>query len=238
MSIGFRPKGGDGPNYSPQRDLAYITPTILAKAMDALDESCWTAKQRDYFDSVGLTGAAIGEAIDKLAESQRFFVEAVDVQDHVAALKAAGFVDCDPRAQDVVMAAIGNAVTAAWFHAVREVTRMGEVPFSAEGTSLYMANAKWIASKLGAVELPPHAQLLADKEHLNTVAVHNGLRISMQSEAMQRLRAENARLLAAATAAKTTAGELNTQLNELKTEGLWARIRRWWRDTSTPRTGF
>lgn len=259
MPMGFRPQGSDGPIYSPQRDLAYITPTILRSAMERLDPTNWTAQQRAYFDAVGLSGEELGTAIDKLAESQRFFVESADVMDYLEALRHGGFAFCVPVAQDVVLAAIGQAVVAAWFHAVREVTRLGDVPFTAEGTSQYMANARWIAQKLGVRPLEPAEQLLADKEELNTIVIHNGLRISMQAEEMGRLRHELARRRSEHTEAAQAAERMRldiTRLHESKmtlqgkldivevelatrrSEGLWARIRRWWRDTSSPRTGF
>lgn len=259
MPMGFRPQGGDGPMYSPQRDLAYITPTIMQGAMARLDEQNWTANQREYFESVGLTAQALGQAVEALAESQRFFVEASDTLDYLEALRHGGFTLCAPVAQDVVLAAVGQALVAAWFHGVREVTRLGDVPFSAEGTSMYMAYAKWVAERLGVRPLEPHAQLLADKEELNIVAIHNGLRISLQAQELGRRRNEIARCRSERTEAAQTAEQLRLELAQAieqltrlrsklevaeieliqrRSEGLWARIRRWWRDTSNPVNGF
>ena len=36
-NIGYRPKGDSGPLYNPERDYAYITPTLMRQAIEKLD---------------------------------------------------------------------------------------------------------------------------------------------------------------------------------------------------------
>ncbi|NDE17625.1 hypothetical protein EBZ80_22135, partial [bacterium] len=48
-SIGYRQKGDSGPLYNPERDYAYITPTLMVRAIENLDFAARTDEAADWY---------------------------------------------------------------------------------------------------------------------------------------------------------------------------------------------
>jgi hypothetical protein len=124
--IGYRRKGDTGPLYHPERDYAYITPTLMRAAIERLEANepeewyAWRQEQK-------ITQEEILRIAEALAEAQRDFVNAADpVSSFDAALQRHGFLDCRFVVRQYLFAALGEICCAAWFHAVREVSVMGE----------------------------------------------------------------------------------------------------------------
>lgn len=124
--IGYRRKGDSGPLYNPERDYAYITPTLMRQAIERLDanddadRSRWRAEHN-------ITDAEIVAVAEALAEAQRDFVNAADpVSSFDAALNRHNFFSLRYVVRQYLWAAIGEVFCAAWFTAVREVSVVGQ----------------------------------------------------------------------------------------------------------------
>lgn len=124
--IGYRHKGAAGPMYNPERDYAYITPTLMRIAIERLElnESpnvkAWREKEE-------ITPAEVCDAVTAFANAQRDFVNAADpVLSFEQALMRHNFYDCRSVVRQFVFATLGEVFCAAWFVAVREVSLVGE----------------------------------------------------------------------------------------------------------------
>jgi len=102
MTINFRRQGENGPMYNPERDYAYITPSLLCTAInnfDAQEPPPGCTKE----DVVGITSA--------LAKAQRNFVNAAaPVASLHDALQKHGFYDFPVALQQALFAAIGEVI--------------------------------------------------------------------------------------------------------------------------------
>lgn len=126
MSIGYRPKGGDGPLYHPERDYAYITPTLMRSAIEKLDAQDLPAEIKSWKQDNNITEAEIVAAAESLARAQRDFVNASDpVESLEHALLRRDFYDSRLCVRQFLLATIGEVFCAAWFTAVREVSKIG-----------------------------------------------------------------------------------------------------------------
>jgi hypothetical protein len=124
--IGYRRKGDSTPMYNPERDYAYITPTLMRQAIETLDanndadRARWRAEQN-------ITDQEVVDIAVALAEAQRDFINAADpVASFDAALNRRNFFNFRYGVRQYLWAAIGEVFCAAWFLAVREVSVVGE----------------------------------------------------------------------------------------------------------------
>jgi hypothetical protein len=125
--IGFRPKGETGPVYHPDRDYAYITPTLMRMAIARLDMKNLPPEAEMWRREQNITDAEVGEAADALARAQRDFVTAADpVADFDLALARRDFHVMRYAVRQFLFSAIGEVFCAAWFKAVRDVSNIGE----------------------------------------------------------------------------------------------------------------
>lgn len=124
--IGYRRKGDSGPLYNPERDYAYITPTLMRQAIEKLDANDDT--DRAYWRSEqNITETEIVGIAEALAAAQRDFVNAGDpVANFESALNRHNFYNFRYCVRQYLWAAIGEVFCAAWFTAVREVSVVGE----------------------------------------------------------------------------------------------------------------
>lgn len=126
MSIGYRPKGSDGPLYNPDRDYAYITPTLMRSAIEKLDAGDISDELKLWKQENGITETEIVTLADALSRAQRDFVNAADpVESFEQALRRRDFYDVRLPVRQFLFATIGEMFCAAWFIAVREVSKIG-----------------------------------------------------------------------------------------------------------------
>lgn len=141
-SIGYKKKGDSGPLYNPERDYAYITPTLMRVAIENLDK----AIQDNAADDI--SAEEIVRISECLAEAQRDFVNAADpVSSFEQALRRHGFYDFRPSVQRLLFASIGEVFCAAWFTAVREVSLVGEESPAGEDMARFTATVRAFASR-------------------------------------------------------------------------------------------
>jgi hypothetical protein len=195
--IGYRRKGDSGPLYSPERDYAYITPTLMRQAIEKLDanddvdRSRWRAEQN-------ITEAEIVAIAEALAEAQRDFVNAGDpVSSFDAALNRHGFYNLRYCVRQYLWAAVGEVFCAAWFMAVREVSVVGEESPAQTDMARFTAAVREFANKNKS--LTYDASFMAEHlRMLNDVMVgrEKDLLAAYKNRAAEvtSLKAENARL--------------------------------------------
>lgn len=141
-SIGYKKKGDNGPLYNPERDYAYITPTLMRVAIENLDKAIQDKNTDD------ITPEEIIRVAECLASAQRDFVNAADpVSSFEQALRRHGFYDFRPCVQRLLFASIGEVCCAAWFTAVREVSNVGEESPAGEDMARFTAVVREFASK-------------------------------------------------------------------------------------------
>lgn len=161
-SIGYKKKGDSGPLYNPERDYAYITPTLMRVAVENLD----TAIKDQNTD--GITPEEIIRIAECLADAQRDFVNAADpVNSFEQALRRHGFYDFRPCVQRLLFASIGEVCCAAWFQAVREVSVVGEESPAGEDMARFTATVRAFASRnqkpwYDAPHMAEHLRMLND----------------------------------------------------------------------------
>jgi hypothetical protein len=145
--IGYRRKGDFGPMYNPERDYAYITPTLMRQAIEKLDanddvdRSRWRAEQN-------ITDQEIVTIAEALAEAQRNFVNAAEpVTSFDTALSRHSFFDFRYCVRQYLWAAIGEVFCAAWFSAVREVSVVGQESPAQTDMARFVAAVREFANK-------------------------------------------------------------------------------------------
>jgi hypothetical protein len=140
MTIGYRPKGESGPAYHPDRDLAYVTPTLMAAAIASMESDTAAPDEQAWKKENNIAAEEIAAAADALARAQRDFVNAADpVTSFTHALDRRDFLDIRYPVRQFLFAAIGQTFCAAWFTAVREVSRVNEESPAARGIADFIA---------------------------------------------------------------------------------------------------
>lgn len=141
-NIGYKKKDGAGPLYNPERDYAYITPTLMRIAIEKLDSDIKNPAIGD------ITADEVIRIAECLADAQRDFVNAADpVASFELALRRHGFFDFRPCVQQLLFASIGEVFCAAWFKAVREVSLVGEDSPASEDMARFTATVREFASQ-------------------------------------------------------------------------------------------
>jgi hypothetical protein len=112
--------------YNPERDYAYITPTLMRIAIERL-EANEPQENVDWRKDQHITSEDLNNAVTALANAQRDFVNAADpVSSFEQALLRHDFYSYKPAVRQYIFAALGEVCFAAWFAAVREVSMVGE----------------------------------------------------------------------------------------------------------------
>jgi hypothetical protein len=151
MAIGYRQKDTAGPLYHPERDYAYITPTLLRQAIENMEQPA-AEEMRAWQDKEQITVAEIVAVTTALAEAQRDFVNAADpVKNLEQALQRRGFYDVRLPARLSLFAHIGEVVVGAWFLAVREVTAVGEESPAQNEMCRFSSTVREFAAQKGAL---------------------------------------------------------------------------------------
>jgi hypothetical protein len=124
--IGYRKKGETGVMYNPERDYAYITPTLMRIAIDNLELND-SPEVKAWREKEDVSTTAVVAAVTAIAKAQRDFVNSADpVNSFEQALGRHDFYNCSYPVRQYVLASIGEIFCAAWFTAVREVSMVGE----------------------------------------------------------------------------------------------------------------
>lgn len=112
--------------YHPERDFAYITPTLMRQAIDNMSAPP-NPEIEEWKKQNNITEADIITAAEALADAQRDFVSTADpVTSLHQALHRRDYFALPVPVRLLLQAMIGEVMTGAWFKAVREVSIKGE----------------------------------------------------------------------------------------------------------------
>ncbi len=149
-SIGYRQKGDSGPLYNPERDYAYITPTLMIRAIENLDPAARTDEAANWYAEHNISQDEIVKIAEALAAAQRDFVNGADpVRTFDQALNRRDFFAFSYPVRLALFAAIGEVFCAAWFKGVREVSVIGEESPAASGMARFSATVVEFAARNG-----------------------------------------------------------------------------------------
>jgi len=150
-SIGYRQKGDNGPMYNPDRDYAYITPTLMTRAIENLDLAALSPEATEWYEKHNIKETDVVKIAEALAAAQRDFVNAADpVTSFEQALARRNFVEFSYPLRQVLFAAIGEVCCAAWFLAVREVSVIGEESPAQTNMARFSSAVRVFAEATGA----------------------------------------------------------------------------------------
>lgn len=145
--IGYRLKSDSGPMYNPERDYAYITPTLMRQAIEKLDANDDVDRSR-WRSEQNITEAEIASIAEALASAQRDFVNGADpVMSFDAALNRHNFFNFRYCVRQYLWAAVGEIFCAAWFTAVREVSIVGQESPAQTDMARFVAAVREFANK-------------------------------------------------------------------------------------------
>lgn len=155
MTIGYKNRGDNGPLYHPERDYAYITPTLMKQAIENL-EAPLAADAKKWKDDNDITEAEVVAAAEALADAQRDFVNAADpVTSLEQALNRRGWMTLRYPVRQYVLATIGEVILGAWFKAVREVSQVGEHSPAENEMCRFSSAVREFVARTGAPTIDP-----------------------------------------------------------------------------------
>lgn len=184
--IGYRLRGSDGPMYNPERDYAYITPTLMRLAVEktANDNSEEIKSWREQHE---ITTEEVVRLSEALARAQRDFINANDpVPTFEHALGRHEFYNHRFCVRQLLFASIGEVCCAAWFKAVREVSLVGEESPAQVDMARFTATVREFALRSDVATYNPNhrAELLQFKNDVLQT------RINALGEQIQKLQQE------------------------------------------------
>lgn len=175
-SIGYRQKGDSGPLYNPERDYAYITPTLMTRAIENLDRAALSPEALAWYDQNKITDADVIKIASALAAAQRDFVNGADpVSSFERALARHGFVEFSYPLRQALFAAIGEVCCAAWFLAVREVSVVGEESPAQTNMARFVSAVRVFAARHGAPTYD--AEFAADQMRMHNDVLQTRLQV-------------------------------------------------------------
>lgn len=213
--IGYKPRGADGPMYNPERDYAYITPTLMSFAIAHMD-GAESEEIKRWKTQHEITTDELARVATALARAQRDFVNANDpVPTLEHALGRHEFYNERYCARQLLFASIGEVFCGAWFKAVREVSIVGEESPAQNEMARFSATVRDFVASTGFPAPNPNSRaevLQFQNDVLQT-------RINELGQTLHKMRAEletcRARLTPTAAPAPQTA------------KG-WRRLFSWW----------
>lgn len=214
-AIGYKPRGTDGPMYNPERDYAYITPTLMSFAIANMD-SVNSEELRRWKEQNEITADELARTATALARAQRDFVNANDPTPTLEhALGRHEFYNERYCARQFLFASIGEVFCGAWFKAVREVSIVGEESPAQNEMARFAATVRDFVSSTGFHAPNPDSRaevLQFQNDVLQT-------RINELGQTLQKMRAELEVCRASLTAPAAPVPQ--------KAKG-WRRLFSWW----------
>lgn len=164
----IRPRGGDGPVYSPQRDLAYIYAPAMREAITALDEVNWSEPIRELVSKLGITEDDIGEAVRRLTEAHAHFVNDPEVQTPNDALNKTGWYDLPAACRYLIYGRLGEVMLGGFFVALRDTSRLADESAQSREIAEFIAAGREVMERSSgaAPRRPDESQLLTEVRKL------------------------------------------------------------------------
>lgn len=109
--------------YNPDRDLAYCTPPLIARAIRGLDPDRQEPWVKYFLDSEHITPDDLVEGARVMAEYTSNTLCDPQYKQPFEALEAAGFFRLPEAVQHIICAKLGQVFLSAFFVSIRDVTR-------------------------------------------------------------------------------------------------------------------
>lgn len=185
--IGYRKKGDSGPLYNPERDYAYVTPTLMVTAIENMDSQAVGQEEIAWRQANKIMAEDVVKVAEAVADAQRDFVNSADpVKSLTQALARHGFYDLRFPVRQLFFAAIGEVFLGAWFKAVREVSCVSEESPASTDMARFAATVREFVRREGG--LAYNVNYMA--EHLKMYSDVLQSRINDLYKETQRLRDE------------------------------------------------
>lgn len=226
-ATGIRPKGSDGPMYHPERDLAYITPTLMANAIGTLVLDSMRPELQAFAKSSCISQESLNTAVESFAKAQQLYVSTTDrVESAKEALEMTGFYQLPLSLRMLLMAALGETVAGAWFVAVRDVTRTDQDSPAITQMAEMLAAAKAVAR----LHVDP-----VEPDELMTKIAELELKVSNRDGWLQEARTRNTVLASVTDSMSREYEQLKAERRKLHERiGWWLtrpfllRVKHWW----------
>lgn len=140
----IRPRNGDGPAYSPQRDLAWIYAPAMREALQALDQVRWTDEMAALIQKLGITEEDISVAVATLVDAHRYIVNHADVATPVQALETAGWYRSKPEARYLIYGRLGEVLFGGFFLALRDTSEFCKESSQAKEIAEFIAAGRLV----------------------------------------------------------------------------------------------
>jgi hypothetical protein len=112
----------------PQYNLRFFFPHLVQEALKGLNKDSWEDWYRPYCEAHKLTEDDLAAAWKGYAAYAQSCLDSPDQDGPLDALMVSGFTSCRPEAQLIVLAKIGQLLTASLWFPLREGTHLGETP--------------------------------------------------------------------------------------------------------------
>jgi hypothetical protein len=121
--------GPDGRTYrfDGRFNLRTLFPAVVEQALNGLLENTWEPWYGNYLRSQGVTPDQLVKTWECFGQYASYCLEGLDQKNCKEALDDAGFLRCPEPARLVVLAKIGQLMTATMWLALREGTHVGEI---------------------------------------------------------------------------------------------------------------
>jgi len=146
--VNVRPKGGNEPLYSPQRDLAYIYAPAMKEAIRALDRDQWTETFKILITRLQLTEADISAAVGCIVEAHKLFVNVPTIKTAEDALVQAGWYECHFGARYLIYGRLGEVILGGFFLALRDVSPYADESAQQHQIADFIAEGVGVANRL------------------------------------------------------------------------------------------
>lgn len=149
MPLQMRPKDGSLQYfYSPNRDTAHITPTLIGRAIWGISEANREPWFRDYLEYRGITDDDVCVIAKAAADYIVKTNEDVNLTNAYEALQAAGWFNASEPAQTIFLAKLGQLVLTSYFQARREaISQLTDQSFSIPGVQAMVAEAERVIAQ-------------------------------------------------------------------------------------------
>lgn len=201
----LRPAHGDGPAYSPQRDLAYVYAPAMREALRALDQEHWSDELAAVVQTLGCNEEDISAAVIALLEAHKQFVNVAGIASANDALIRANWYDQHPGARYLIYGRLGEVMLGGFFLALRDVSKIADESAQQREIAEFIAEGRKVAGLLDPSEeidwqmaadviKEDHGltqmALVAAQRRCDDVAAHSTATIQAMGDTIERYRNE------------------------------------------------
>jgi hypothetical protein len=177
----IRPKNGTGPQYSPQRDLAWIYAPAMREAVRALDQVNWSDDIQRICKQCNVTEEDITLAVGKLTEAHRYMVNHPDVEQPVDALDKVGWYNVHPVARYLIYGRLGEVMLGGFFLALRDTSEFAKEAAQAKEIADFIAAGQMVMQRGSGMTATPTEAAQMQEQLIQIVVELRGCRDALNT---------------------------------------------------------